>query len=409
MGKQFPKRITANRSKYDLLIKLKATSTKIIETGKTFVRMESNEKGSVSGKFYEGTHWDTADTIMKEDGTSEWKINFMHITNKGETLIGRGSGISHDPDSKGISRLKGDGTMWTPSPRLSQLNGAKWTCNGSTNIIKEETKVYCTLHPLPRLDSKNETGYTNKDPSPIKQRIKMKKGSKSSSSSSSSNRAKSKSRSAKKGKPVSSSSSSSIVRSKVKQRKRRSGRSGQEKIASSTGIVTEPRSNVSISGKEKIPTKKEPGSGNIINTTSQETELTEYQPQTKEYKIVEEKKALDEQEEPLSAKAREAGQTLKDLIISFSRKAKAVTENTAQEIKSKSIDISTTIDTKDIQSLGANINSIITTFDDTMAEIRKEGYDEQERLLADYKKFLEVQIKVVNARLELAKHLKAGS
>ena len=349
MAKQFPKRITVNRSKYDLLIKLRATSTKIIETGQTFVRMETNEKGSVSGKFYHGTHWDTADTTMKEDGTSEWKINFMHITNKGETLIGHGSGIADDPDSRGISRLKGDGTMWTPSPRLSQLNGAKWTCNGSTNILKEETKVYCTLHPPPRLDSKKETGYTNKDPSPIKRRIRMKKGSKSSSSS------------------------SSTARSKVKQPKRRSAQSRQEKITSSTSVVTQ------------------------------------YQPQTKEYRIVEEKKVLDEQEEPLRAKAKEAGQTLKDLIISFSRKAKAVTENTAQEIKSKSMDISTTIDTKDIQSLGANINSIITTFDDTMAEIRKEGYDEQERLLADYKKFLEVQIKVVNARLELAKHLKPGS
>ena len=349
MAKQFPKRITVNRSKYDLLIKLKATSTKIIETAQTFVRMETNEKGSVSGNFYHGTHWDTADTTMKEDGTSEWKINFMHITNKGETLIGHGSGIADDPDSRGISRLKGDGTMWTPSPRLSQLNGAKWTCNGSTNILKEETKVYCTLHPPPRLDSKKETGYTNKDPSPIKRRIRMKKGSKSSSSS------------------------SSTARSKVKQPKRRSAQSRQEKITSSTSVVTQ------------------------------------YQPQTKEYRIVEEKKVLDEQEEPLRAKAKEAGQTLKDLIISFSRKAKAVTENTAQEIKSKSMDISTTIDTKDIQSLGANINSIITTFDDTMAEIRKEGYDEQERLLADYKKFLEVQIKVVNARLELAKHLKPGS
>ena len=400
MAKQFPKRITVNRSKYDLLIKLKATSTKIIETGQTFVRMETNEKGSVSGNFYHGTHWDTADTIMKEDGTSEWKINFMHITNKGETLIGRGSGIADDPDSRGISRLKGDGTMWTPSPRLSQLNGAKWTCNGSTNIMKEETKVYCTLHPSPRLDSKKETGYTNKDPSPIKRRIRMKKGSKSSSSSSS-NKAKSKSRSAKKGKPVSSSSSSSTARSKVKQPKRRSAHSRQKKISSRTSVVTEPQSNDSMAETKKMSTKEEP--------ISQEMGFTEYQPQTKEYRIVEEKKALDEQEEPLRAKAKEAGQTLKDLIISFSRKAKAVTENTAQEIKSKSMDISTTIDTKDIQSLGANINSIITTFDDTMAEIRKEGYDEQERLLADYKKFLEVQIKVVDTRLELAKHLKPGS
>jgi hypothetical protein len=115
------------------------------------------------------------------------------------------------------------------------------------------------------------------------------------------------------------------------------------------------------------------------------------------------------EEQPVSAKAKEAGQSLKDLIVALGKKAKVVTKDTSREIKSKTIDIIIAEDSKDIQNLGANIDSIITTFEDTMAEIHKEGYDEQEKLLADYKKFLEAQIKIVNARMKLAKQLKPGA
>ena len=44
-----------------------------------------------------------------------------------------------------------------------------------------------------------------------------------------------------------------------------------------------------------------------------------------------------------------------------------------------------------------------------MDEIQKEDYDEQEKLLAGYKKYLESQTKVVDARLNLAKKLKRGA
>ena len=112
--------------------------------------------------------------------------------------------------------------------------------------------------------------------------------------------------------------------------------------------------------------------------------------------------------ESVSTKAKEAGLSLKELVLAFGRKAKATTEATSKEIKSKTTEV-TSPDAKDIQTLGANVDSIIAVFEDTMDEIHKEGYDEQEKLLAGYKKYLESQARVVDTRLNLAKRLKRGA
>ncbi|HEY7506626.1 MAG TPA: hypothetical protein VH621_03405, partial [Nitrososphaera sp.] len=80
-----------------------------------------------------------------------------------------------------------------------------------------------------------------------------------------------------------------------------------------------------------------------------------------------------------------------------------------EELKAKSVDVSATSDARDIQNLGSNIEKLVTVFEDTMTEIRKEPYDEQERLLVGYKKLLEEQINVINARLAMAKRLKPGA
>jgi vacuolar-type H+-ATPase subunit I/STV1 len=100
--------------------------------------------------------------------------------------------------------------------------------------------------------------------------------------------------------------------------------------------------------------------------------------------------------------------SLRELVLAFGRKAKSATESTSKEIKSKATDV-TTPDAKDVQTLGANVDTIISVFEDTMDEIHKEDYDEQEKLLAGYKKYLESQAKVVDTRLNLAKRLKRGA
>jgi hypothetical protein len=115
------------------------------------------------------------------------------------------------------------------------------------------------------------------------------------------------------------------------------------------------------------------------------------------------------EEESVSTKAKEAGKSLKELLSSFGRKTKEVTEEKAREIKAQSVDISAKTDSRDIQNLGEDVEKLITVFEDTMTEIRKESYDEQEKLLVGYKKLLEEQISVINARLSMAKRLKPGA
>lgn len=114
-------------------------------------------------------------------------------------------------------------------------------------------------------------------------------------------------------------------------------------------------------------------------------------------------------EESVSAKAKDAGKSLKDLIYSLGRKTKEVTEEKAQVLKSQSVDISTKTDAQDIHHLGDEVEKLITVFEDTMTEIRNEPYDEQEKLLVGYKKLLEEQINVINARLSMAKRMKPGA
>ncbi|HEV8405841.1 MAG TPA: hypothetical protein VGQ13_08045 [Nitrososphaera sp.] len=45
-------------------------------------------------------------------------------------------------------------------------------------------------------------------------------------------------------------------------------------------------------------------------------------------------------------------------------------------MKGHSLDISATLDARDIQQLGDDVEKLITVFEDTMTEVRKEPYDE---------------------------------
>jgi hypothetical protein len=143
-------------------------------------------------------------------------------------------------------------------------------------------------------------------------------------------------------------------------------------------------------------------------TVTEETAITTVPANDVETYEVQSETATSE-EESVSTKAREAGRSLKDLIYSLGRKTKEVTEEKARELKAQSVDISTKTDARDIQHLGDDVEKLITVFEDTMTEIRKEPYDEQEKLLVGYKKLLEEQINVINSRLSMAKRLKPGA
>ena len=133
-------------------------------------------------------------------------------------------------------------------------------------------------------------------------------------------------------------------------------------------------------------------------------------PTNTEYKRYEIKPSAEE--ESLSARARDVGQSLRELVTYMGRKAKAMTEQKTTDLKSQAVqttDLDLKKDARDIQNLGSNIDNIINVFEDIMTDIRKERYGEQQRLLVGYKKLLEEQINVIDARLKMAKRLKLTS
>ena len=137
--KRSTKRVSS--TKYDVVIKAKASSTRIVDINNEIVRFESNDKGQVSGKHYSGVHWDTVESTMLADGSATLTIRYLHITNKGETITGIGTGTQTAPNRRGIARVSGEGTMWTSAPRLSHLNGGRWKVEGEVNTIKETVEV----------------------------------------------------------------------------------------------------------------------------------------------------------------------------------------------------------------------------------------------------------------------------
>lgn len=128
-------------TKYDVVIKAKATSTRIVDISNVIVKFESNDKGQVTGKYYLGVHWDTVEATLLADGSATLTIRYLHMTNKGESITGIGTGTQMAANQRGIARVTGEGTMWTSSPRLSDLNGGRWKVEGEVNTIKETVEV----------------------------------------------------------------------------------------------------------------------------------------------------------------------------------------------------------------------------------------------------------------------------
>lgn len=130
-------------------------------------------------------------------------------------------------------------------------------------------------------------------------------------------------------------------------------------------------------------------------------------PSNTEYKIHDQKSLIEEEEEEsLSARAKEAGQSFKDFIVTLAKKATLITEQKTTETKKESLDIGAKRDSQAIQSLGANVEKAITVFEGTITNLRKESYDEQAQILIGYKKLIQEQINVINARLSMVKKFK---
>ncbi|MDQ4101172.1 MAG: hypothetical protein M3115_03170, partial [Thermoproteota archaeon] len=92
-----------------------------------------------------------------------------------------------------------------------------------------------------------------------------------------------------------------------------------------------------------------------------------------------------EQELSISDEAKKAGESLKELIKAAIKDAKDSAKGTGKKIKEETVGIAATTDSKDIQSLGDNVDTLVGLFEKMMAEIRKEHYNEQIILLQSYK------------------------
>jgi hypothetical protein len=119
---------------------------------------------------------------------------------------------------------------------------------------------------------------------------------------------------------------------------------------------------------------------------------------------------MTNEEEDLNAKVRRAGSALEDLITSAIDRAKLVAREKTNEL-AKAADvgpgaISAAGDSRDISRLGPMVEELARAFEDTMTEIRKQGYGEQERLLIGYRKLLEEQVNVINSQVQFAKRLR---
>jgi hypothetical protein len=55
--------------------------------------------------------------------------------------MGIGTGTRAAPNRKGIAKVTAEETMWTLAPKLSHLNGGKWTVEGEANTVKETVEV----------------------------------------------------------------------------------------------------------------------------------------------------------------------------------------------------------------------------------------------------------------------------
>jgi hypothetical protein len=116
-----------------------------------------------------------------------------------------------------------------------------------------------------------------------------------------------------------------------------------------------------------------------------------------------------QQELSISDEARKAGESLKELIVAAIKDAKDSAKGTGKRVKEETIGISATTDSRDIQSMGDTLNTLIALFEKMMTEIRKEDYNAQIKLLQSYKDLLKTQIKVANARSMMARKLKPGA
>jgi hypothetical protein len=141
------KKSSSSAARHSLTIRSKVMLNRILEITNNSVTIEINDEGTITGR-YTGTQLATINNTTNQDGTSSWSGKFMQMTNKGDMIVATGSGTGEPANSKGIVKIRGEGEMWTQSTRLANLNGAKWRCEGESNIKKGGTVIYVDINEM---------------------------------------------------------------------------------------------------------------------------------------------------------------------------------------------------------------------------------------------------------------------
>jgi hypothetical protein len=192
---------------------------------------------------------------------------------------------------------------------------------------------------------------------------------------------------------------SHIQKEKSKDQQPQSPLQGSETIAATMTTTPTISTSTTVADKDVITAPGVVPSPIVASSTSDSAEIVSSSPS----------QTSREEEISVSDEARKAEGSLKELIVTAIKEAKDSAKGTGKQLKQQPINIATTADSKHIHSLGDNVNSLVTLFEETMIEIRKERYNEQIKLLDSYKDLLRTHIKVVNARRKMASKLKPGA
>ena len=171
--------------------------------------------------------------------------------------------------------------------------------------------------------------------------------------------------------------------------------------------TTVPSEAPAVEEDDQVTTKKPAEESEVIVIKPSEVEYKESN--RIEYSSAEEQDKGEGEQSVAVAKAKEAEQSFTEMIKSLGKKAMTKAEEKTKEIKDKSVETlgtGTQKDAKDIQALGIQAENVIIVFEKIMAEIEREDYESQEKLLAGYKKLLEEQINVIDSKQNIAKRLK---
>lgn len=160
-------------------------------------------------------------------------------------------------------------------------------------------------------------------------------------------------------------------------------------------IPSKPKS-VSNDGNSNVDIQREPNL-KVRDSTSERNVEKSLKPKSKS-----QLKHKVEDYDMIVGRLKDATSSFKEAIVSIGKRA--------QEIKDKAgetFTLGAKRDAREIRALGGYAENVVKGYEDTMIEINKRNYADQEKLLKGYKKLLEEQINLINARIELVKRLKS--